>query len=54
MKTIVSRVRELCKLQSDREALGLLALSALGWAYYGYYYLYESGLGIAIPRYAGY
>jgi hypothetical protein len=38
----------------DKEAVLYLLLSVSGWLYFSYQYLYESGLGIAVPRYAGY
>ncbi len=53
MKTALEKMAALCGV-SDREAAGLLLLSACGWCYFVYTYLYETGLGVAVPRYAGY
>ena len=53
MKAAVRKLATLCGV-SDREAAWLLLLSACGWLYCAYTYLYESGLGVAVPRYAGY
>jgi hypothetical protein len=39
---------------SRKETVLLLMLSTTGWLYFAYTYLYESGLGVAVPRYAGY
>ena len=39
---------------SKKEAVVLTLVSAAGWCYFAYSYLYESGLGVAVPRYAGY
>jgi hypothetical protein len=51
-----SAVRKLVGLSgaNGREAAWLLFLSACGWLYFAYAYLCESGLGVAVPRYAGY
>jgi len=53
MKTVMRRIAALSGVEG-REAALLLLLSAAGWLYFAYAYLYESGLGIAVPRYAGY
>jgi len=53
MKNTVNKLAALCGA-SNREAAFLLFVSACGWLYFGYAYLCESGLGVAVPRYAGY
>jgi hypothetical protein len=53
LKSVVSKIAALCGV-NDKEAAWLLMLSACGWLYFAYSYLYESGLGVAVPRYAGY
>jgi len=53
MKSAVGKLAALCGV-SHREAALLLFISACGWLYLGYAYLWESGLGVAVPRYAGY
>lgn len=53
MKNVLRKLGDLCGV-GDREAAILLLVSAAGWLYFAYSYLYESGLGVAVPRYAGY
>jgi len=53
MKSALARIAAMCGM-SERETAFLLVLSACGWLYFGYAYLYESGLGLAVARYAGY
>jgi len=53
IKKKLQGVAELLDLK-QKEALLYLALSAAGWLYFGYEYLYDSGLGVAVPKYAGY
>ena len=53
MKSQIRAIAALCGV-SDKEAVLYLLLSASGWLYFAYQYIYESGLGVAVPRYAGY
>jgi hypothetical protein len=53
MKSVLRAIAGRCGV-SDREAALYLALSACGWLYFAYQFLYETGLGVAIPKYAGY
>ncbi len=53
MKSMFRKLAGLCGV-GEREAAILLLVSAAGWLYFAYAYLYESGLGVAVPRYAGY
>lgn len=53
MKSFLRRIAALTGV-NGKEAAFLLLLSVSGWLYFAYSYLYESGLGIAVPRYAGY
>lgn len=53
MKSLFHRIAALSGV-NGKEAAFLVLLSAVGWLYFAYSYLYESGLGIAVPRYAGY
>jgi len=53
MKTLLVKFATLCGA-SNGEAAVLLVLSACGWLYFAYAYLYESGLGVGVPLYAGY
>ncbi|NND69556.1 MAG: hypothetical protein HKN19_18335 [Halioglobus sp.] len=39
---------------SDWETALLVLVATAGWAYFAYMYIYESGLGAGVPRYAGY
>jgi hypothetical protein len=53
IKSGLHKLAKVCGV-SDTEAVLYLALSACGWLYFAYQYLYESGLGVAVPKYAGY
>jgi len=53
VKTPLRKLATLCGV-SDREAAYLILISACGWVYFAYSYLYETGLGVAVTRYAGY
>ncbi|MFT4518424.1 MAG: hypothetical protein ACI9JM_000805 [Halioglobus sp.] len=53
MKSSLRAIAKLCGV-NEKEALLYLFLSASGWLYFAYQYLYASGLGAAVPRYAGY
>ena len=53
MNNPLRKLASLCGVE-NKEAAVLLLLSAAGWVYFAYTYLYESGLGVAVPRYAGY
>lgn len=39
---------------SNKETAFLAPVAVAGWVYFAYAYLYESGLGVNVPRYAGY
>lgn len=54
MHALIEKLKTLAGLASDREAWCMLAVSTAGWAFYLYQYLFGSGLGVAIPRYAVY
>ena len=53
MKSTLRAIGKLCGV-NGREAALYLLLSACGWCYLAYQYLYASGLGEAVPIYAGY
>ena len=53
MKTPIKTIARLCSI-TEREALLYAVLSAGGWLFFAYQYLYASGLGVAVPKYAGY
>jgi len=53
MKSLFLRMAALTGVDG-KEAAFLLLLSVSGWLYFAYSYLYEAGLGIAVPLYAGY
>ena len=53
MKSVLRKIESLCNV-SHKEAVILLLMSSAGWLYFAYSYLYESGLGVGVPRYAGY
>jgi hypothetical protein len=53
MKALLDKFATLCGA-GHGEAAALLVISASGWLYFAYSYLYESGLGVAVPLYAGY
>ena len=53
IKMKIRALAELCHV-SDKEAFLYLLLSAAGWAYFVHQYLYSTGLGIAVPKYASY
>jgi len=39
---------------SIREGWFFLVLSAIGWGFFLYSYVFASGLGAVLPKYAGY
>jgi len=39
---------------TEMEVVLYLVLSGCGWLYFLYQYLYGTGLGLVLPRYAGY
>jgi hypothetical protein len=53
IKSAFFAVAQLCGL-SNGEAGVYLVLSSSGWLYFAYQYIYASGLGLAVPTYAGY
>jgi hypothetical protein len=53
MKSRLLALASLCGV-AEKEMVLYLVLSASGWVYFAYAYLYESGLGVAVSRYAGY
>lgn len=53
MNNLLSKLANLYGV-SNKEVVVLALVSAAGWLYFAYSYLYESGLGLAVPRYAGY
>lgn len=53
MKSALRALATRCGV-NEREALLYLALSVAGWLFFLHQYLYASGLGMAVPRYAGY
>ncbi len=53
IKSAFSAFARLCGT-SEKEAALYLVLSACGWLFFAYQYLYQIGLGAAIPKYAGY
>jgi len=53
IKSVFLAVARLCGV-SKVEAGLYLVLSAGGWLYFAHQYIYASGLGEAIPTYAGY
>jgi len=54
MKDVIAWVQRQCGLQSARETVCFLLLSAAGWIFCIYQYLYGMGLSEAVPLYAGY
>ena len=53
MKRLLNTIAAQCGIK-EREAMLYLALSTAGWLFFLHQYLFFSGLGVAIPRYAGY
>jgi hypothetical protein len=53
INSVFLAVARLCGV-SRVEAGLYLVLSACGWLYFAHQYIYASGLGEAIPTYAGY
>jgi hypothetical protein len=53
MKSLLRAIARFCGV-SEKEAALYMLLSACGWFYFAYQYIYESGLGVAVPKYAGY
>lgn len=46
-------IARLCGV-GEKEAALYLVLSVCGWFFFAYQYWYASGLGVAVPKYAGY
>jgi hypothetical protein len=53
IKSAIRAVASWCGV-TEKEAALYLFLSACGWFYFAYQYLYESGLGAGMPKYAGF
>ena len=53
MKASLHKIASLIGV-SNKETAFLLVVAVAGWSYFAYAYIYESGLGINVPRYAGY
>jgi uncharacterized protein (DUF58 family) len=53
LNTVIQAIYDTFKV-STREAWLYLVLSACGWGYFLYSYVFASGLGAVLPKYAGY
>ena len=53
MKRVLDKLAGLFDV-GRKEFLLMLLLSIIGWAYFAYMYIFETGLGNAMPVYAGF
>ena len=53
MNAIFENICATCDVTKN-EAWLFLLLSASGWAFFFYKYIFSSGLGAVLPKYAGY
>jgi hypothetical protein len=53
MKNILDSIGTACKI-SPNEVWLFLLLSAVGWGFFIYSYIFSNGLGAVLPKYAGY